>query len=122
MFYFRETNQGETKKRIGYPNNKEKSILNKFALAQLDILKEIIIGINPKVIVVVNAFASDIINDYGLFKINKNEFEMEGYDILEIDNKNIPIIFSSMLTGQRALDNHSLRRLKWIIKKSITIS
>lgn len=119
LFYFRETNQKEAKKRIGNYNKKRKFLLNNFALSQLQIVIEIINQINPKTIIVINAFASNIINECDLFKINKNEFEINGYDILEINHKTIPIIFSSMLTGQRALDNHSLRRLKWIIHKSI---
>lgn len=114
LFYFRETNQKESKKRIV-----RKKKLNNFALSQLQIVIEIINKINPKAIIVGNAFASDIINECGLFKINKNKFDINGYDILETNHNTIPIIFSSMLTGQRALDNHSFRRLKWIINKSI---
>ena len=56
------------------------------------------------------------LNCYDILKITQEKFEKEGYDILEINNKKIPILFSSMLTGQRALDTHSLRRLKWHIK------
>jgi hypothetical protein len=48
----------------------------------------------PKVIVVVNALSSDIINASILFNINKNNFKENGRDILEIRNNKIPILFS----------------------------
>jgi len=119
LFYFREKTQKETKKRIGVFNKKKEFLLNDFALSQLRIAKEIINEINPRIIIVANAFASDIINKHDLFKIDKSKFEVNGYDFLEINHNKIPIIFSSMLTGRRALDNHSFRRLKWIINKAI---
>jgi hypothetical protein len=56
-----------------------------------------------------------------LFNINKNNFKENGRDILEIRNNKIPILFSWMLTWQRALDNHSFRRLIRIIKKIVKI-
>lgn len=121
LFYFRETNQNKAKERIGYYDKNRMFILNDFALSQLKIVVDIIKEINPEVIIVVNAFASDIINKCELFKIDEKKFEINGWDLLEISNNKIPIIFSSMLTGQRALDNHSFRRLKWLIKKSIKI-
>ena len=120
LFYFRDTNQDNTKDRIGI--GKKKNVptkLNNFALGQLKIAIEMIVEINPQIIIVANAFASDIITNCDLFKINNDNFEKEGYDILEIEKQKIPIIFSSMLTGQRALDTHTFRRLKWHIKRII---
>ena len=81
---------------------------------------EMIKEINLKVIVVANAFASCIMKNCDLFKIKKDRFEANGWDTLRVHNDEIPIIFSSMLTGQRALDNHSFRRLQWLINKAVT--
>ncbi|HUV03057.1 MAG TPA: hypothetical protein VMW67_06425 [Desulfobacteria bacterium] len=120
LFYFRETTQNEAKERIrnyDKANKAKKFSLNDFGISQLRIALEMIKEINPKLIVVANAFASDIINNFSLFKITDKNFRREGYDTLEIDNKQIPIFFSSMLSGQRALDTHSFRRLKWQIKR-----
>jgi len=68
----------------------------------------------PEVIVVANAKAS---------KIFKQEYKMD-----DKMNKStgfyfkgeIPIFFSGMLSGRRALDIHSRERLIWHIKKSIS--
>lgn len=130
LFYFRATNQKEAKDKISKSNENTNIILNDFAIAQLKVAHEMIEKINPKVIVVINAFASDIItrNKYNkkpsrvffpgdnILKINDDSFKEKGYDSLEI-NDGIPILFSSMLSGQRALDNHTYRRLKWQIRK-----
>lgn len=125
LFYFKETSQKKFKEMIREKNKrgdgkkKQKFELNDFGKEQLKLTKEIIEEINPKLIVVCNAFASDIIDDSDLFSIDKSHFEKYGYDFLKMKNEKIPIVFSSMLTGQRALDNHSFRRLKWIMRKII---
>ncbi len=124
LFFYRLTSQKEFKRVVEYKEDKNKirfNNFNNFGEEQLKISLEIIKKINPKVIVVTNAFSSDIINKHSLFKfkIITKQFETLGYDFLDIDNKKIPIFFSSMVTGQRALDNHSLRRLKFDIKKTI---
>jgi len=122
LFFIRATKQEDLKQKIsknGKSTNNKEVELNDFALEQLRIVNEMIEIINPKVIIVVNALASKIIlQESNIFKISKEEvFEKKGYDYLEINNKKIPILFSSMLTGQRALDNHSFRTLKWQIKR-----
>ncbi len=116
LFYFRETTQKKAKEII----RKDTKELNGFAISQLKITIEIIKEISPKIVVVVNACASDLILErHDLFKINKKIFEKKGYYLLEINNRQIPIIFTSMLTGQRALDKHTFKKLKWDIKNII---
>lgn len=78
LFYFRDTTQNEAKKRVGEYDKNGKFVLNRFGESQVKIALEIIPEISPKVIVVVNAFASDIINDCGLFRVNNNTFEENG--------------------------------------------
>jgi len=140
LFFFRDTSQEDAKKTIGYKElekecdvmgtGKKKVAVNKFAVVQLEVAKAMIEEINPRVIVVVNALASDIINccvnckdkegkkENKLFEVDTGSFDVCGYDFLKLGKKSYPIIFSSMLSGQRALDRHSLRRLKWIIKRA----
>ena len=125
LFYFRKTEQKEAKKEIEKGPDK-KFGLNDFGLQQLNIALEIIRKIEPKLIVVANAFASNIIREGRdregrvIFKIDNKNFDKNCYDVLKIKKKKeIPIIFTSMLTGQRALDNGTLRTLKCQIKKII---
>lgn len=82
---------------------------------QLKISIAIIEKSKPKVIIVSNAYARDLlIGEYqirtvfdkniGTHKI-VNNYDLEG----------TPVFFTSMLTGQRALDNGSYDRLVWHI-------
>lgn len=73
---------------------------------------------DPKMIVVVNAFASRIFFDYSLlgFIQGKQWTEDLGVDFVKINGKMVPITFSGMLSGQRALDNQSVFRLRWHIR------
>lgn len=115
LFYLKETNQSKFIKNIG-KYFKSKFILNEFAKDQLELSKEIIEFITPEIIVVANSLASRIINNSEIFDIDRSKFDVKGYDYLILHNKKIPILFSSMLTGQRALDNETFRRFKWQIK------
>ncbi|MFH1311468.1 MAG: hypothetical protein ABIH65_03625 [Nanoarchaeota archaeon] len=122
LFVYRLTNQKEFKSKIGLDKNKKGDIINnnfkEFGREQLKLASDLIQLLKPKTIVVANAFASDIIDKYSdIFKINKKHFNEKGYDTIKIGNDEVPILFTSMLTQQRALDNHTFRRLKWQINK-----
>lgn len=120
LVFFRETNQRYIDTLINLPNG-----IN-FICEQLNISKEIIELSNPKIIVVANTKARQFL---GKEKSNgKNEwlnYEFEFDHILGTDkivNQNsklngTPVFFTSMLTGQRAIDNGSFERLLWHIKK-----
>jgi len=84
-----------------------------FLVEQLSISKKIIQKLEPKIIVVCNAHARDIIKSYYDWKYDFDE-EIGTYRIKEINN--VPIFFSGMLTGGRALDVGSRERLKWHIR------
>ena len=134
LFYFRDKTQEEAKKKIGVSVEKGKKIhkLTPFAINQLNIAIDIIEEINPEVIVVINALSSDIIKEIpnshidnlsDRFEISDEPFfDDNGYDLLELkfNKKKSPILFSSMLSGQRALDKHSYRMLKWHINKILS--
>ena len=108
LFFCRETNQGEVKKHL-YPNKK----LTLFAEEQLELSLEMIETAKPKIILVANAFASEIIRKKKKIMVD----DEKGCDFIIFKDQKIPIFFSSMLTGQRALDNESFERLKWHMKK-----
>lgn len=77
----------------------------------LCVIKEI----SPRIILCANAGAAHIIKEYyeKIIKFDENS----GIDYIYIDGKKTPILFSSMLTGQRALDKYSFQRLVWFIGK-----
>ena len=74
-------------------------------------------SINPKVIFVANKNASDII--IKKLEIKKEVFDKEGFYIIEMGKRKIPIFFSGMISSARSIDNYTLERLVWHIKKAI---
>ncbi len=95
-----------------------KNDYNSFIKESLSWSQETICKCNPKIIVVINAFASRIIFDYSLlgFIPEKRWNEDLGVDFIQINGNMVPIMFSGMLSGQRALDNQSEFRLTWHIR------
>lgn len=61
---------------------------------------------NPKMIVVTNAYASDLIRN--AFKEKEENKEVNDLKII----KNVPVIFSGMVSGGHALDKYSYLRLQ----------
>ena len=118
LFFYRETNQRDFKKKI---IRQDQGKLNSFGNDQIKLTKELIIEYNPCLIIVVNAFASELIKKE-IFSEKEIKFdESKGYDLFTWGEnlKDVPIFFSSMLTGQRALDKHSFKRLKWHVKQAL---
>ncbi len=101
-----------------------------FINEQLTITFEVIKNVAPKIIVVTNALASEFFGKkkkekhQGFDKIwqgfaldFEKDFDNEiGTYKISMNGREVPIIFSGMLSGQRALDIASLERLKWQIK------
>ncbi|HAV57971.1 MAG: hypothetical protein A2003_13365 [Acinetobacter sp. GWC1_38_13] len=117
LFLIRITSQAKFKDLI-YEKDDQK-ILNSFAKEQIKLFKILIDLIKPKLIVVANAYASKIFKE----EIYKNSISFDnenGYHLIRLEEcREIPVFFSSMLTGQRALDNHSFERLCWHIDKAL---
>ena len=133
LFFVRETNQNIFKSL--FFNNDQR--VKPFLIEQLSISKEIKVRSKPKIIVVVNAFAGEMFGPPKNTEPQKNTKSptnnIFGNRIplftLEFDNvigtyrikaphslENTPVFLSGMLTGQRALDNGSLKRLEWHIR------
>lgn len=115
LLFFRETKQDYINTLIKENEGTE------FVSEQLKIAKKIILKSRPKLIVVSNTKARD-------FMKTKNEifsmgFNFEFDEVLGTEKiinepilNNVPVFFTSMLTGQRALDKGSYERLIWHIK------
>lgn len=106
LFYFRQTSQRDFKLRI-----LQKGQLNNFGGDQLDITQRVIKKLDPVAIVVANAFASGLFRE----KLNAKAINKSGMYTILNNSKEIPVFCSSMLSGQRALDNDSFQRLSWQI-------
>lgn len=112
LFLYKETSQKDFMKRI-----RDGKKLNKFALDQIALFEEILVEIDPQCIVVGNAFASELLREH----IN-NDLSWDGnkgFHWFTRGGKKIPMFFSSMLSGQRALDRWSYERLVWHIGQAI---
>ncbi len=111
LFFYRETSQTQFKKKI-YDGRH----LTSFGEKQLELSRMLILGAKPKVIVVANAFASSLFQK----QFPNVEFdEKHGYHRALLEGRSVPTFFSSMLTGQRAMDIYSYQRLRWHIKQAV---
>ena len=109
LLYLRETNQKKIIEIFSNVNGKE------FIYKQLKLSKKIIEKSRPKIIVVSNSFARHLLHLDFQFEFDEN---IGTHKIVEHQTlASIPVFFTSMLTGQRALDLGSYERLIWHIKK-----
>ena len=107
LYPVRHTKQKEFVQFIRLKENKEFH-------EQLDeTTKQLIDGIMPDIIVIANAKASKLMQKifFGRNEDNEDEFKGETKLTYELDGKKTDMIFSSMLSGQRALDTYSRSRL-----------
>lgn len=112
IFFYRQTKQSEFEKLV-----LKKGRLTNFGEAQLHIFMKYLHLTAPKCIVVVNAKASEIIRTSYADEIIWND--EKGHHYINIEGDDIPIFFSSMLSGQRALDRWSYERLMWHISYAL---
>jgi len=122
LIFMRETKQ-ELVADITYTNVD-------FIKRQLEIAFEIISKSNPRVLVVTDSLSSEFFGKKKAIKHDKFEKIWKGFDLdfdlnfdveigaywVEINGKRTPIVFSGMLSGQRAMDIGSYERLMWQIK------
>lgn len=117
MFLIRETRQNNVKFWCKDERFRESMI------RQVGLTREIISRVEPTVIVVCNTMAREWFRNK---LVNPLAYDMVFDDLLgtyriindEVLN-NVPVFFSGMLSGQRALDLGSLERLKWHIKRAV---
>lgn len=119
LFFFRETRQNFIHTLL------KDAVGTDFLYKQLELSREIILAAQPKIIVVSNTMSRHFMG----FDKNREkntgvwmdfdfifDHEIGTYRITNTELKDIPVFFTSMLTGQRALDNGSYERLIWHIK------
>jgi len=123
ILFFRETNQNLIKSFM-----KDERKLD-FLVKQMAISKRLMELSKPRIVLVANALVKEFLG------FNKNDEKTQGvwmdYDFIKpLDDTigtsriitkdsnlyNVPVFFTSMLSGQRALDLGSFERLKWHIK------
>lgn len=113
LFVYRQTKQDEF---LPLVRNVKTGTISEFGREQLAIFLEALREIQPVVIVVANASASRIVQEEFREKLSYDE--EHGFHLLTLDSEEIPIFFSSMLSGSGALDNGSYERLKWHIRQA----
>ncbi|MCK5059663.1 MAG: hypothetical protein KAR00_00770 [Candidatus Pacebacteria bacterium] len=108
LFLYKETSQTNFMDSV-----RNKGVLNEFGMDQIKLFKDILVQIKPRCVVVSNATGSEILREY----INNDLSwdEERGFHWFTKGGKKIPMFFSSMLSGQRALDRWSYERLMWHI-------
>lgn len=105
IFFVRDTSQARVLEM--------KAEMGDFFKTQMDISKDLIGSARPKLIVVVNAGASKIFQNEMCVPEQWND-EL-GADFIKVGNAHVPVIFTGMLSGQRALDDGSYKSLIWHI-------
>jgi len=107
LLFIRETTQDSVLKW------KKDIILKSFFDKQLEISKKIIKESKPVLIVVLNAGSRELFKELYGNGVYDNRL---GARIYSIGGKDTPVLFSGMLSGQRALDLGSQESLKWHIE------
>lgn len=110
LFYIRETNQ-----RRVLPWVASGETLNDFGRRQWKITWRIIQALEPSIIIVCNAAASRIFERETTAGGLLDWSDKTGCHLLQL-KKSTPVFFSSMLSGQRALDIYNRRRMAWHLR------
>lgn len=112
IFFVREKTQNKVKPmKNSYPD------IFKW---QMEVSKELIAAAKPKVIVIANAYVSDLFVELEGF----HHFDEQlGAYVIKADKPlaGTPVFCSGMLSGQRALDIHSRKRLLWQIERALKL-
>ena len=121
LLYNRETNQ---KKVAGLlKTERGKDFIYKQCMISKIVLDKIIDEKRPRIFIVNNTLARELLGEYHSEKPTIKSNHWIGYDFVWNEDfgtyvyKNNAFFFTSMLTGQRALDNGSYQRLIWHIKQ-----
>jgi hypothetical protein len=121
LLYNRETKQKKVAKLL--KTERGRVFIYKQCMISKIVLDKIINEKKPRIFVVNNTLARELLGEYHLEKPTKKSNHWIGYDFIWNEDfgtytyKNNAFFFTSMLTGQRALDNGSYQRLIWHINK-----
>ena len=114
VFLLRETSQKALLPQMlrGGVGKAAVSNLNSFGKAQLDLCVRLLGRLAPELLVVANADASRLLAEALAARFDEDL----GHHVVRIGEREVPAFFSSMWTGQRALDTFSKARLLWQIR------
>lgn len=112
LFFERITNQNQLNEEIF--EDGRRLVLTEYAKAQLKLSLKLIEDIEPEIIVVINAGASRILRDKWEGRLLLDD--KIGTYLVQLNERRVLVFFSSMITGQRALDRGSFERLKWHVR------
>lgn len=124
VFVTRVTSQNKLDESLGLEAYAMGEKQNAFLEKQVDLFFDLLHKISPKVIVVENAFARDFLKQTRL-KGEKYNLTPEdgvdpnkGFQTIDLGGQ-VPIFFTGMLSGRRALDIGSRQRLEWHILQAL---
>lgn len=110
----RHTNQSELSGALSLGS--DEALSREFVRKQIEVCFELAAALTPPVVVVVNALAATLVRRHLGAALS---FDSEvGHHGAQLGGSDIPWFFSGMLTGQRAIDNHSLERLVWHVQRA----
>lgn len=118
LLYYRETKQATLYDLVKQPGGKQ------FIWQQIQLFPELLASAQPSAIIVANAGARMLLGADKNRQTGDNTWL--GLDFKWDDelgthrHNNIPVFFTSMLSGQRALDRGSRERLIWHTKRALT--
>lgn len=131
LFTLRVTSQNKFKEVLGIEKKQTPDQKN-FVEDQIEIFFKILEESRPRIIVIENAYARDLLkggkyreeNSLNLrdnYSLDPPEGlnESTGYQTIMLAGREVPIFFSGMLSGQRALDKGSRERLEWHVAKAL---
>lgn len=123
VFAYRKTEQGRLFSALNRDPQHKKfrgiEHLSDFACDQIEIFCEAVPLYNPRAIVVGNAAASKIVE---AVQGQDTYCEMTGCHYwIRGTEQPIPMLFSGILSGARALDTGSFRRLKWHLRQVLDV-
>lgn len=110
LFYVRETNQNTVKEFLEKLSDMKKEMV--------DVSFQLIRELDPKVIICPNAGVRNIFEER--FDLPAAFDYEKGVYNLQIKDKKYPVFFTSMLSGQRALDSGSYNLLRWNVSKFLS--
>lgn len=101
--------------------DEETGLSSSFVREQIELAFTLMAALRPPVIVIVNALGSRIVKRY-LSKQNPN-FAMDqetGFYWITLNGQRVPLFFSGMVSSGSPIDNHSLERFVWHVRRALT--
>lgn len=111
LFFYRDTNQSSIKALVTDTSGR----LNDFGAAQVALALRLLNLAQRKIILVANAFAARVFKAY----LHLGQLDDDGLYWVTLRSCKVPCFLSSMLSGARPLDSHSLERLVWHMRKAL---